>query len=247
MRLKEISFLRERIARGAEYPFNIPAIASLKTLSIDSRVCFFVGENGTGKSTLLEAVAAHYGFGLQGGNRNFSPNTTTSVKSIEPLAQALRLSFTKKTGAGFYLRAESFFNVASQVDDLGVSDGFGGKSLHDQSHGESFLSLIQNRFTRSGFYLMDEPEVALSPQRQLGLLVLLHDLVLDNQNIQFLIATHSPILLAYPGAQIFSFDGGQIHQVSYRETQSFQLMSRFIAAPERYLNVLFHEPPPTES
>jgi predicted ATPase len=185
MRLKEISFLRERIARGAEYPLNIPAIASLKTLSIDSRVCFFVGENGTGKSTLLEAVAAHYGFGLQGGNRNFSPNTTTSVKSIEPLAQALRLSFTKKTGAGFYLRAESFFNVASQVDDLGVSDGYGGKSLHDQSHGESFLSLIQNRFTRSGFYLMDEPEVALSPQRQLGLLVLLHDLVLDNQKFSF--------------------------------------------------------------
>src|SRR6202021_1885058 len=102
MRLKEISFLRERIARGAEYPLNIPAIASLKTLSIDSRVCFFVGENGTGKSTLLEAVAAHYGFGLQGGNRNFSPNTTTSVKSIKLLPPALRLWFHKKAGAGLY-------------------------------------------------------------------------------------------------------------------------------------------------
>lgn len=247
MRLKEISLLRERIADGAQYPFNIPAIASLKTLVINSPVCFFVGENGTGKSTLLEAVASHYGFGLEGGNRNFSPNTTASVKSIEPLVQVLRLSFTRKTGAGFYLRAESFFNVASHVDDLGVADSYGGKSLHDQSHGESFLALIQNRFTRSGFYLMDEPEVALSPQRQLSLLVLLHDLVLDNQNIQFLIATHSPILLAYPEAQIFSFDGGEIHRISYRETQSFQLTSRFLAAPERYMNALFREPRPGDS
>jgi predicted ATPase len=247
MRLKEISLLCERIAQWAEYPFNIPAIASLKALTIDSRVCFFVGENGTGKSTLLEAAASHYGFGLEGGNRNFSPNTTASVRSIEPLARALRLSFTKKTGAGFYLRAESFFNVASQVDNLGSSQSYGDKSLHDQSHGESFLSLLQNRFTRSGFYLMDEPEAALSPQRQLSFLVLLHDLAADNENIQFLIATHSPILLAHPGAQIFSFDGGQIHQISYRETQPFQLMSRFIAAPERYMNALFCEPPSNES
>jgi hypothetical protein len=110
--------------------------------------------------------------------------------------KALRLSFTKKTGLGFYLRAESFFNVASHVDSLGASHSYGGKSLHDQSHGESFISLLQNRFTRSGFYLMDEPETALSPQRQLSFLVLLHELVADNDNIQFLIATHSPILLA---------------------------------------------------
>src|ERR1700733_3310701 len=242
MRLKEISFLRERIARGAEYPFNIPAIASLKTLSIDSRVCFFAGENGTGKSTLLEAVAAHYGFGLEGGNRNFSPRTTNSVTSIEPLVKALRLSFTKRTGGGFYLRAESFFNVASYVDQVGVAGSYGDKSLHDQSHGESFLSLLQNRFTRSGLYLMDEPEAALSPQRQLSFLVLLHDLLKGNDNIQFVIATHSPILLAYPGAQILSFDDGRIHQIGYRESPPFRLVSRFMAAPEHYINALFSEP-----
>src|ERR1700723_178483 len=108
MRLKRISLLGERITRRDEYPFNIPAIASLEAIDIASRVCFFVGENGTGTSTLMEAIAAHYGFGLEGGNRNFSPHTTGSVSSIEPLTKALRLSFTKKTGSGFYLRAESF-------------------------------------------------------------------------------------------------------------------------------------------
>jgi len=243
MRLTKISLLRQRVTDWSEYPFNIPAIGSLDNLEINSRVCFFVGENGTGKSTLLEATASHYGFGLEGGNRNFSPQTTASVKSINPLAGALRLSFTKKTGHGFYLRAESFFNVASHVDSLGASQSYGGKSLHDQSHGESFISLLQNRFSRSGFYLMDEPEAALSPQRQLSFLVLLHELVTDNDNIHFLIATHSPILLAYPGAQIFSFDGGAVHQIGYRESQPFQLVSRFVAAPERYMHALFSELP----
>ena len=246
MRLKKISLLRERVTKWSEYPFNIPAIASLDSLELSSRVCFFVGENGTGKSTLLEAVASHYGFGLEGGNRNFSPRTTASVRSIDPLVDALRLSFTKKTGNGFYLRAESFFNVASHVDALGASQSYGGKSLHDQSHGESFLSLLQNRFTRSGFYLMDEPEAALSPQRQLSFLVLLHDLAANNDDIQFMIATHSPILLAYPAAQIFSFDGGKVHLINYRESQPFQLVSSFVAAPERYIHALFSDVAPKD-
>lgn len=144
------------------------------------------------------------------------------------------------------MRAESFFNVASYVDQVLASGSYGDKSLHDQSHGESFLSLLQNRFTRSVFYLMDEPEAALSPQRQLSFLILLHDLVRENDNIQFIIATHSPILLAYPGAQIFSFDEGKVHQIDYRESQPFQLVSRFIAAPERYINALFSELPFSE-
>lgn len=243
MRLKRISLLRDRVPRPGEYPFSVPSIGSLDFIDITSRVCFFVGENGTGKSTLLEAIAAHYGFGLEGGNRNYSPKTSESAGSIEPLVKALRLSFTKRTGGGFYLRAESFFNVASYVDQVGALGSYGGKSLHDQSHGESFLSLLQNRFTRSGFYLMDEPEAALSPQRQLSFLILLNDLVQANDNIQFIIATHSPILLAYPEAQILSFDGGQIHPINYRESQPFQLVSRFIAAPERYINALFSELP----
>jgi len=239
LRLKNVKLLRESVIRWDEYPFNILPIASLNTLEITSRVCFFVGENGTGKSTLLEAIAAHYGFGREGGNRNISFETTSSVRSIDALVSAIRVGFTNRTGAGFYLRAESFFNVASYVDSVGGFGSYGGKSLHDQSHGESFLSLLQHRFTRSGFYVMDEPEAALSPQRQLSFLVLLHDLLANNNNIQFLIATHSPILLAYPDAQIFSFDGGIIHEIVYRESQPFQLVSRFVAAPERYINALF--------
>ncbi len=246
LRLKTVKLLRDRVIRWNEYPFNIPPISSLDTLEITSRVCFFVGENGTGKSTLLEAIATHYGFGREGGNRNFSFETTASVRSIDSLARALRVGFTNRTGAGFYLRAESFFNVASYVDSVGGFDSYGGKSLHDQSHGESFISLLQHRFTRSGFYVMDEPEAALSPQRQLSFLILLHDLLNDNNGIQFLIATHSPILLAYPDAQILSFDGGQIHEINYRESQPFQLVSRFVAAPERYINALFSDTPDSE-
>lgn len=219
----------------------MPPIAALDAIKFNSRVCFFVGENGTGKSTLLEAIAAHYGFGREGGSRNFSFETTSSGHSIDPLVRALRVGFTVRSGSGFYLRAESFFNVASYVDSVGVSSSYGGKSLQAQSHGESFIARLQNRFTRNGFYVMDEPEAALSPQRQLSFLVILHDLLKDNNEIQFLIATHSPILLAYPDSQILSFDGGQIHGISYRESQPFQLVSRFVAAPERYINALFSE------
>lgn len=163
------------------------------------------------------------------------------MHAIDLLVRTLRVGFTVRSGAGFYLRAESFFNVASYVDSIGAAHSYGGKSLQDQSHGESFFALLQNRFGRSGFYVMDEPEAALSPQRQLSLLVVLHDLLKGNDDIQFLIATHSPILLAYPDAQILSFDGGRIHSIGYRETQPFQLVSRFLAAPERYLHALFAE------
>jgi len=241
LRLKTIKLLRESVVRWDEYLFNIPPIASLDALEITRRICFFVGEDGTGKSTRMEAIAAHYGFGREGGSRNFSFETTPSLRSIDSLVRALRVGFTNRTGSGFYLRAESFFNVASYVDSVGGINSYGGKSLHDQSHGESFISLLQHRFTRSGFYVMDEPEAALSPQRQLSFLVLLHDLLTNNNNIQFLIATHSPILLAYPDAQILSFDGGHVHEIGYRESQPFQLVSRFVAAPERYINVLFSD------
>jgi len=245
-RLKSITLLRERVPVWDSYPFSIPSIASLTTLKLSSAICFFVGENGTGKSTLLEAIAAHYGFGREGGNRNFTFETTASVRAIDPLVKALRLAFTARTGKGFYLRAESFFNVASYVDEVGVASSYGGKSLHDHSHGESFLSLIGNRFTGPGLYLMDEPEAALSPQRQLGFLVLLHELLKRDGEVQLLIATHSPILLAFPEAQILSFDGGKIHEISYKESQPFQLVSRFVRAPERYINALFAEDRPED-
>jgi predicted ATPase len=241
MALKRVSVLPERVSDWNEYPFSVPAIATLREITVRKPIVFFVGENGSGKSTLLEAIAIHYGFGREGGNRNLRGETTATVRSVEPLVNALRVAFTKRTGAGFYLRAESFFNTATVIDALGVSGSYGGHSLHEQSHGESFISLAASKFNRDGFYVMDEPEAALSPQRQLSLMVILHDLLRYGRDVQVLIATHSPILLAYPEAQILSFDDGAIHEITYRESAPYQLCSRFLADPDRYMRALFED------
>ena len=243
MPLKKISLLPERVTEWQQYPFSVPAISSLRELIIRTPIVSFAGENGSGKSTLLEALAIHYGFGREGGSRNFHSETTDSVRAVDPLVKALRVAFTRRTGDGFYLRAESFFNTATTIDELGVSSSYGGRSLHAQSHGESFLALAVSKFNRSGFYVMDEPEAALSPQRQLSLLAILHDLLRKAKAVQIVIATHSPILLAYPGAQIFSFDDGVVHEILYRESASYLLCSRFLANPDSYLRALFDEDP----
>jgi len=239
MRVLSVTLLREKVTDWLTYPFLVPAIRTLEKLEIRSRMCFFVGENGSGKSTLLEAIAEHYGFGIEGGGRNFYREATEGPQGVTLLSRALRVAFTKRTGQGFFLRAESFFNVATAVDQMGVGGGYGEVGLHEQSHGESFLSVLENRFRRKGFYVLDEPEAALSPQRQLAMLAVLRDLLKDNDEIQFLIATHSPILLAYPGAQILSFDDGVIHEIAYRETSSYKIMARFLSRPEVYLREIF--------
>lgn len=215
-----------------------------------SRICFFAGENGTGKSTLLEAIAAHYGFGPEGGNRNFQNDSTASNRSIEPLVKALRLSFDVRTGQGFFLRAESFFNMASHVDHLeeepfgaSIIGAYGGRSLHERSHGETFFTLLDHKFRRNGLFLLDEPEAALSPQRQLSFLVLIHDVLRKFKDAQFIISTHSPVLLAYPKAQILSFDNGQIREVDYEETGSFQVVRSFLNNREEFIAQLFAETP----
>ena len=241
--LKKIVLLRERVEDWTAYPFSVPTIASLPEISIHSRIAFFAGENGTGKSTLLEAIAAHYGFGSEGGNRNFSSNTTECNRSTDPLARALRISFDKRTGAGFFLRAESFFNTASAIDNLGVQDGYGGHSLHAQSHGESFFSLLLHKFTRSGLFLLDEPEAALSPQRQLAFLILIHDTLRRYKDAQFLISSHSPVLLGYPGAQIISFDDGHLHEIDYEDTAPLQIVRRFVNDRDSFIQELFEESP----
>jgi predicted ATPase len=158
-----------------------------------------------------------------------------------PLSKALRVAFSKRTGQGFFLRAESFFNVATEIDRVGAQDAYGDVSLHQRSHGESFLALLENRFGRKGFYVLDEPEAALSPQRQLTMLAVLRNLLEYNEDIQFLIATHSPILLAYPDAQILSFDDGVIHETTYRETSAYQVVARFVSRPEVYVREIFEQ------
>jgi predicted ATPase len=238
--LKTIKILRERVENWDAYPFSVAAIRSLDELNLRSRVCLFAGENGTGKSTLLEAIATHYGFGREGGNRNFGNDSTESNHSIDPLVRALRLSFDKRTGAGYFLRAESFFNTASYIDQIGVS-GFYGGSLHSRSHGETFFTLLQRRFRRNGLFLLDEPEAALSPQRQLSFLVLTHDVLQKYKDAQFIISTHSPIILGYPEGQIFSFDDGTVHEVKYEDTTSLQVVRQFVNQRKKLLEELLKE------
>jgi predicted ATPase len=250
--LKKITLLRERVEDWNTYPFSVPAIASLPEIEIHSRIVFFAGENGSGKSTLLEAIASHYGFGPEGGNRNFSSDTTQSNHAIDVLAKALRLSFDKRTGAGFFLRAESFFNAVTRLDELDdprenagrgapILPSYGGQSLHTRSHGETFFTLLEHKFTRNGFFLLDEPEAALSPQRQLSFLILIHDTLRRYKDAQFLISTHSPVLLGYPGAQILSFDDGHLHPIAYEDTAPMQIVRRFLNDREAFLDELFQD------
>ena len=249
--LKKIILLRNRVEDWGCYPFTVPAIGSFEELSLSSRVCFFTGENGTGKSTLLEAIAVHYGFGREGGTRNFLNDSTESNHSVDPLVKALRISFDVRTGAGFFLRAESFFNTASYIDDLDrdeiygppIRDFYGGRSLHTRSHGETFFTLLELKFQRNGLFLLDEPEAALSPQRQLSFLILLHDVLRRYKDAQFIISTHSPVLLGYPGAQIVSFDDGRVSEINYEETAPLQIVRRFLNDRESLLKELFQETP----
>ncbi|MFF3024309.1 AAA family ATPase [Gottfriedia sp. NPDC057948] len=214
MFLKKITLLRDDIHSFSQYPFSIPSIKSFDELNLRSNVTFFVGENGSGKSTLLEAIADKCDFNTAGGGRN---NNYEVFASESQLGNYIRLSWLPKISNGFFLRAESFYNFATYLDELEDPenekyDSYGGQSLHHQSHGESFLSLFLNRFNETAIYLLDEPEAALSPARQLSFLKIIHDLV-ENENSQFIIATHSPILLGYPNADILSFDHGEISRI----------------------------------
>src|SRR5262249_44065028 len=213
--LRSIESLPEKVD-PTRYPFNIRAFARGIDLTFRSKVTFFVGENGSGKSTLLEAVAECCGFNPEGGNRDHHRAT---FADRSPLVQAIRLAWRPKVTEGFFMRAESFYNFATYIEQLSDLRAYGGRSLHQQSHGESFISLFANRFEQ-GIYILDEPEAALSPQRQLSFLKIVHDLETAG-HAQFLIATHSPILLGYPSAVLFTLDGDGIHEISYRDTKHF--------------------------
>lgn len=238
--------LTGKIADGS-YLKEIPAIRHLmqvRQLELEKPVTFFVGENGTGKSTLLEAIAVAYGFNPEGGTRNFRFSTEDSHSE---LWKSLTLVKRGYAADGFFLRAESFYNVASNIDQMDrepslggrVVDSYGGVSLHHRSHGESFLALVQNRFGGHGVYLLDEPEAALSPTRQLTLLGQMDELV--KRESQLIIATHSPILMAYPGAEILQFSEDGIQPADYRETEHYQITRRFLEDPERMLRYLLGE------
>jgi predicted ATPase len=242
--LKSLTLLPGRIPTPTAYPFTVPAIASLTQLAFPSRVTFFTGENGTGKSTLLEAIALSYGLSLTGGNRNFNFTPDDPTDDTQPLARALRLGFfPARTGEGFFFRAETLWNLATEIDDRDLTQGYGGRSLHTRSHGETFFTVLDHKFRRSGLFLLDEPEAALSPQRQLAFLVLIHDTLRDCKDAQFLISTHSPVLLGYPGAQILSFDDNHIHEIAYEDAPPTQIVRRFLNDRTRFLAELLNDPP----
>ena len=219
------------------YLAKLPAVKHLyrsKELEFKNPVTFFVGENGSGKSTLLEAIAVSAGFNAEGGSRDFVFSTRRTHSDLCDLITPIRTIPPKD---GFFLRAESFYNTASYLDENSTMKRYGGVSFHEQSHGESFLSLVTNRFEGNGLYIMDEPEAALSPQRLLTLLVLMDELV--KKSSQFIIATHSPIIMAFPGADIIQFSENGMERVSYRETESYRITKQFLDDPERMIKYLF--------
>lgn len=229
------------------YLYDLPAVGYLRekrSLPIRSDVTFFVGENGSGKSTLLEAIAVAFGFNPEGGTRNFSFSTTPSHSELYAHITLAKHGYPRD---GFFLRAESFYNAASYIDQIDrepsfqppVIHSYGGVSLHERSHGESFMALVQNRFGGDGLYILDEPEAALSPAAQLTLLVEINALV--KKRSQFIIATHSPILMAFPQAEIYEFSREGLRTVSYRQTGHYQLTRRFLENPEGMLRRLLED------
>ncbi len=235
---------REAANSFTEYPFSIPAIASITELEFHPDVTFFVGENGSGKSTLLEGLAVNLGLNPEGGSKNFKFSTRDSHSVLHNhlvLAKGPRQPKDR-----YFLRAESFFNVATEIErmdkepsfDPPVITHYGGTYQHEQSHGESFLSFLQHRIGL-GLYLFDEPEAALSPTRQLSFLKVLHERV--KVGSQFIIATHSPIILGFPNARIYKFSEEGIHQVAYQETDHFAVTAEFLKNPGKMLDILFEE------
>jgi predicted ATPase len=217
------------------HPYNVPAVRALESISFHTDVTFFIGENGAGKSTMLEAIALALGFSMEGGTKGVRLNTASEAA---PLYQSLKLSRSYKAPRdGYFFRAESFHNVATYMDTMPeYLDSYGGGSLHARSHGESFMAVLLNKFKGNGLYLLDEPEAALSPNRQLAALSAIHQLV--EKDSQFIIATHSPILLAYPNARILLFDGTGISEVAYEDTEHFAITRDFLNHYPRRLEQL---------
>ena len=236
--LQAVALDEKKVPEERAYPFSIPAIRELGTLELHPKVTFLVGENGSGKSTLIEAIAVAAGFNAEGGTKNFNFATRRSESRLHEALDLWRGA--KKERDGFFLRAESFFNVATEIEKLGVGESYGGRSLHEQSHGESFMALVRNRFGGEGLYILDEPEAALSPSRQLVLLAHIDRLVRDAAS-QFVIATHSPILMGYPDATIYLLDSGGIRAIPYEETEHFQVTRNFLNRRQTFLDVLLAE------
>ncbi|SHI58433.1 AAA family ATPase [Clostridium intestinale] len=234
MYIKEIR-LKKEIYEEESYIKNLPVVSNLNSLALSSNVTFFVGENGSGKSTLLEAIAVNSGFNAEGGTKNFNFSSMETHSDLYKYITVVKS--VKRPKDGFFLRAESFYNVATEIEKLGAIHSYGGTSLHKMSHGESFITLMTNRFGGNGLYILDEPEAALSPIKQMSMLTVINELV--KQNSQFIIATHSPILMAYPDADIFVIDDNGINKTTYKKTDNYMITRKFLENPEKMIRYLF--------
>lgn len=224
-KIKADSYLRE-----------IDAIKNVEKLAFHKPVTFFVGENGSGKSTLLEAIAVTYGFNPEGGTKNYSFST---YDSHSELYDAVRITKgVRRPKGGYFLRAESFYNVATKEPEY-ADIAHPSEKYHEKSHGESFLAIAQNYMRADGIYIFDEPEAALSPQRQLTLLMNIYHCA--KSGAQFIIVTHSPVLLGIPEADIYNFDMGEVHLCDYEETESYAVTEMFINNREKLLYRLLQE------
>ncbi|MDB5948696.1 MAG: family ATPase [Massilia sp.] len=228
--LRSLSIRDDDAIDTSRYPFSIPAVRDIGTLSLHADVTFFIGENGAGKSTVLEAIAVAMGLPAEGGSRNVS----RQQQEVSALLNHLRLVKGYKAPRwSYFLRAESAFDVISYIDS--TYDTPRPPSLHERSHGEAFMDLLLG-LSGDGFYLLDEPEAALSPNRQLAALSRIDQLV--EAGSQFIIATHPPILLAYPNAKILVFDGDGISEVAFEDTEHYAVTRDFLNHYERRLQQL---------
>jgi predicted ATPase len=232
--LLHVELIAEKVSSFEQYPFSIPAVARMGRLELDPHVTFLVGENGSGKSTLIEAIAIRAGFNAEGGTKSF---TTRSRPSESSLHEALRLARgAKRERGGFFLRAETMFNVSTEAENY---RDYGWEDLHEKSHGEAFLWVMTNRFRDQSLFILDEPEAALSPTRQLALLARMRQLV--TRGSQLIIATHSPLVLAYPRARIYSLDRDGIHLTRYQDTEHYAVTRAFLQDHEAMLTRLFED------
>lgn len=235
-------FNEAELPSDGEYLRSLPIVRNLEKIEFRTPVTLFCGENGTGKSTLIEAIAVACGFNPEGGSRNLKFSTR---QSVSPLHEFIKVPHgTKRPRDGYFLRAESFYNVATELENLDAQpaaapfliDAYGGKSLHQMSHGESFFALMRNRFFGNGLYILDEPEAALSPSRVMAMISLIDELC--GMDSQFIISTHSPILLAFPGAVVYELKTNGIRETPYRETEAFSTMKCFMDSPDRMIKYL---------